>query len=484
MLFKHMEINSYNKICNIFNEIIDKNINTKNILNLPILHIQRNHDAYLDGYHDILNHTNKINFFFKSVLGFLLYFLWKIFEIFFLKKNPTVINKIKKKRILILSHLFKNSEEKYFKLLNSKLSKYQTIYINHVNSNKINNDKIIISERLTFLDELKILSEQVKLFSFFLKKFFLEKNLQKKKIYLFILSKVFHGSTTKIFRIKKNIKKILDFHTPKYFITTLEGFCHEKVIFNLKKKYPKCTMIGFQHNYIFNHYNSLLNNKITNTFPHKILTVSNQNKKILINKKIFLNKVINIGKTNSKLKKIKTQKNYKKLFCIFCPEGIVSESKKLFKVAYKIAEKQKNLNIILRLHPNLQHIHKKIINYQILKKLPNLKYSSKKLEYDLVNCHFGVYRGSHSVFDFIKFGICPIFFSFKKKIISEDSKINLIRILQKRYYFKVNGIKQLEEVFKKKISKNKLNINIIYINKIFDKFNEKKLKSIFHEAKN
>ena len=46
-------------------------------------------------------------------------------------------------------------------------------------------------------------------------------------------------------------------------------------------------MIGFQHNYIFNHYNSLLNNKITNTFPHKILTVSNQNKKILINKKIF-----------------------------------------------------------------------------------------------------------------------------------------------------------------------------------------------------
>jgi len=92
-----MEINSYNKICNIFNEIIDKNINTKNILNLPILHIQRNHDAYLDGYHDILNHTNKINFFFKSVLGSVLYFLWRIFEIFFLKKNPTVINKIKKK---------------------------------------------------------------------------------------------------------------------------------------------------------------------------------------------------------------------------------------------------------------------------------------------------------------------------------------------------------------------------------------------------
>ena len=79
MLFKHMEINSYNKICNIFNEIIDKNINTKNILNLPILHIQRNHDAYLDGYHDILNHTNKINFFFQKCIGFCTLFFMENF---------------------------------------------------------------------------------------------------------------------------------------------------------------------------------------------------------------------------------------------------------------------------------------------------------------------------------------------------------------------------------------------------------------------
>ena len=478
-----MDVKSYNKICNIFNKIIHDSKNDQNILSIPILHVQRNHDAYLKDYIDIINKNNYLKFLIITSVKCLICFFWRNLEIFLFEKKNIRINKTNKK-VLILSHLFEDSQEKYFKHMNLKSLNYQMIYINHGNKADLIKNKIIISERLNFINELKVFYAQLKLFSFFLKKFFFEKNLLKKKIYLLIISKIFHGSTSKIFRINKNIFKILDIYKPKYFLTTLEGFCHEKIIFSLKKQYPNCKMIGFQHNIIFDHYNSLLNNKNRNTFPHQILTVSRKNKKILEKKKIFLEKVINIGKIQYKSKKLNKSMDNEKITCIFSPEGIFSESIQLFNLAYKIAEKDKNINIILRLHPNLQHHHKKIINYNILNNHSNLKYSTKNLQDDLKKSQFGVYRGSHSVFDFINHNICPIFFSSKKLISEEDKNINLIKVLEKNFYFKANNENQLLKILKKKISQDKIKINNINYNNIFDKFDEKKFKIIFNEKKN
>lgn len=479
-----MDNKSYNKICNIFNKIIFETKNDKNILKIPILHVQRNHDAYLKDYMGIINKNNYLILLIITFLKSLTYFLWRNLEIFLFKKKKIKIDKPKKKKILILSHLFEDSKENYFKHINLKSYDHQMIYINHSDKSDLTKNKIIISERLNFLNELKILYLQLKLFSFFLKKFVMEKKFLNKKIYLLIISKIFHGSTSKIFRIERNIINMLNIYRPDYFLTTLEGFCHEKIVFSLKKKYPNCKMIGYQHNIVLDHFNSLLNNKNKDTFPHKILTVSRKNKKILDKKKIFLDKVVNIGKFHSKLKKFDRSKYNKKITCIICPEGIISESLQLFGLAYKIAKYNKDVNIILRLHPNLQHLHKKIINYETLNNYSNLKYSTKSLQNDLKKSQFGIYRGSHSVFDFIRHGICPIFFSSESLISEEDKNINLIKVLKKSYYFKINNETQLNRILKKKISKNKIKINTISYNNLYNKFDERKLKLVLNEIKN
>ena len=114
----------------------------------------------------------------------------------------------------------------------------------------------------------------------------------------------------------------------------------------------------------------------------------------------------------------------------------------------------------------------------------NLKYSTKSLQNDLKKSQFGIYRGSHSVFDFIRHGICPIFFSSESLISEEDKNINLIKVLKKSYYFKINNETQLNRILKKKISKNKIKINTISYNNLYNKFDERKLKLVLNEIKN
>ena len=464
------------KRLNLFKNLV-KNKNFSHIFkSIRVLYMVKVHPEYL----------KKDRLEFKTIIKKITVRYYNYIKNIFSLSYSQKYNKLKKKRIIVISHLLNekklNKKDFYFgnlgKILKKNKISHQFLLINHTKKNSIylNNkikisNNIVIDDYLNFLMEINIFILQIKeLFLIFLRiRIIGYSNLKE------ILFSLFSSQTKNSIRLYFLMNKYLEKINPKFLISTYEGFPWERQVFKATKDFDKnIKTIGYQNIFLTSNYKSIfLSLKdgfdpdriwVPGEFPKHLFEKSElKNKKIYIVGKLKNDKII----FNQKYLK----KNQKTNKCLIIPEGIYSECLKLFKFSYECSLLNKNLKFIWRVHPVIdikKVLFEMNLNFESLPR--NIIISKEKnILKDIFKSKFALYRGSNAIITAIKTGITPIYLDTLN-----GPNIDLLR-LYKKYNNYVNNPKQLADLIINSSNMKKTNIEKLnkFINKNEFKINEK-----------
>ena len=455
----------FKKICQISEKLLKSDPNNLILASVDQLHIIRPHPIFLRKY-EILKenffYIKILSIFFKNIIKILTIFLINIFK----KK---IKNNYKKKDFIFVSHFLneiqiKNKKENdyYFShVIKNIKSKSTLVLFNHLKKNYYSRDKFILNLNTSLFYEIKIIKELVQqLFRFNTKCLNKDKSKFAKKFLLFIYTNILSVDTLNNVRIYYQFLNIIKKVRPKKIIVTFEGHAFERNIFLATKKInSKIETIGFHHSIPFKNQFAYTLNLKNNSNPDIIFASGKSSFKKFSSNKNF-KKTILVGSNRiSKLKfDIDNKFNESKLtnlkYCLVIPEGIEGEVDLLLNFCNDYLLKFNNINFIVRLHPVLRN---KIKKFQ---SLFDTKYINKKVffsnnknqYYDIKKCDIALYRGTSLIFDSVKNGLVPFYYSRKNEIdfdplsISENKYNQSIKILD---IYQLNKVIKNNNIFKK-----------------------------------
>ncbi len=470
------------KIKNFSNTLLKQNADNIFFLSNDWLFYKRYHPVELEKYNLI-----KFNFLFTIIcilFQFLRFQIKNIILLILSIKNLTFSKKLNKKKYDTIFVTYKFN--KYYNFKNdSYFSKIYEIYkknkknfyvlaINHQKGFFIKN---LQNTNLSELNKLNSFFEEtyyyITLNYYFFKYFlfiFKVNTFFEKKLYLLFAINFISGNTFDNIRYYFQIKHHIRQKNIKSVVSIFEGHALERLIFKAAKSANKnIKTIAYNHSFITRKHNSVfLDLGINNKIDHIVFT--NQ-----ISKNIFQNKIKfkykpklfciskNISKSPNKSKTLSKSKNT----CLIAPEGLDSETLKLFQFSIEYLKKYKDIYFIWRFHPiyynrEINFLEKKIPDFLDYKK--NILISKKELNFDFKRSKYILYRGSSVVVDAIKNNLVPINLNFEKQI-----ENNFLGDCSISSYLKFNSINQLYNIKKfhfdiKKIQKNKKKILNLYSN--------------------
>ncbi len=270
-----------------------------------------------------------------------------------------------------------------------------------------------------------------------------------------------------------NLEKLILGEKITKILITLEGHPYEYLIFLLGNLY-KIDVLAYQTSYITKGHYSMFLNLGNNLLATKILA----NGKIgydFLKTKFNRNKVFLLG-SNKYRKKIKIKKvNNFNLLVI--PSYFEGEASEFIELCYRCLKKNKNpkINIILRLHPQINKLNFIKKNLKLIKSEARIKISDSTLIDDISSCKFVLYRSSSAVIDALQQGLIPIFFHEKKTNFQSDP------LWQLNSKITVKDYQELSKILKNKKYLNKRK-NLVYTNfanNYYRPLNHKKIKDIF-----
>ena len=468
------------KIKNFSNKILKKNSQNIFFLANDWLFYKSFHPVELEKYNLI-----KCNFIYTVIKIIILYvkyqiknialLIFSIKNIDFEKKN----NNKKKYDSIFITYKF----NKYYNFKND--SYYSNIYrvykknkknffvlaVNHQKNFFSNKNKL---ENLQELSKLNNFFEEIYYYLFlnyyFFKFFFYIfkfNTLFEKKFYLLLAINFISGNTFDNLRYYFQIKKHIKQKGIKSIISIFEGHALERLIFrSAKSSNNKIRTIAYNHSFITKQHNSVfLNLGIKNQPDH--IVFSNQISKNLFEQKLKLKskiKLFCVSKNISKFSNFSKLKKNKNI-CLVAPEGLDSETIKLFNFSINYLKKFKNMNFIWRLHPiyynrELDFLKKNIPNYLDFKKY--IYISKKNINYDFKKSKYILYRGSSVVVDAIRSNLIPVNLKINNQIENNFLKdCNLFCCLKFNNINDLNNIDNLKSNISK-IRKNKKNILNLY----------------------
>ena len=298
---------------------------------------------------------------------------------------------------------------------------------------------------------------------------------------LLLLINIFSYETKNNFRLRFQLKKILESIKPRICVVSFEGNCWEKIVFELCKKINKdCKNIGYQHGGIIKNQHHIKRKYNENFNPDYILTSGKYNRKIF-SKLIKPHKIIEIGSNRhyhiKKDKLFLKLKKFKDKNCLILPEGTYYETKVMFDFSYALAKKYKDWNFILRTHPQI-NMEKFIKNYYIFskyKKLKNFIFSSNSFDKDILKSTHVLYRGSTGVISAILNGLIPIYLKLPREKLNLDPIFGL-----KKFKYNLSNIHSFRSIVKsrRKIIKE-FNFASEFCQSYFTKQDKKKTILIF-----
>lgn len=497
-----MKLKDYKYICEVCDKIL---LNPKaNISTIAIsyLHVIRQHPIFTRQYEKLLK-KSRINFylyiltFVKLSTLLILYFFKKIF---FRLDNLSKFGKFPERTdLVIVSHLINKdylnfSDDFYFgpvqKRLQQNYKNVLFVFLNHTKANEkhlkeiFNNNvsmpRIVLGKIISFKKEFNnwklCIKESIKLWKY--------GNKKTSKNDLVILQnaslEALSFSTFANLRIGEQIKEIVTTFKPKAILTTFEGHAYERIIYGSAREIKqdiKC--IAYQHTRVFPYQHAMLRNLGLNYNPDVILTSGKNScsyiKKLNSNKNItveILGSPTFYKNDNPKQKENNNSQYLNQNFCIVMPEGIISETLKLFDFILDYSQNS-TFTFIFRLHPliSLDKLYKLRPKFGS-EQNKNIIISDRKLDNDLKKSKWILYRGSTGVFKAIKEGIIPIYLNASE----DEFKIDPLFDLKYKKYQINNGI-ELDQVF---ANTNYKNVNVRKSNILFYK---KFLHNVYSEFK-
>lgn len=468
------------KIKNFSNKILKKNSQNIFFLSNDWLFYKSFHPVELEKYNLI-----KCNFLFTIITIIILYAKYQIKNMVLLilsiknldfKKKK--INKKKYDSIFITYKFnkyynFKNDSyySDIYKVYKKNNKNFFVLAVNHQKNFFLKKNKI---ENFQELSKLNNFFEEIYYYIFlnyYFFKFFFNifkfNTIFEKKFYLLLAINFISGNTFDNLRYYFQIKKHIEQKGIKSIITIFEGHGLERLIFRAAKSFNnKIKTVAYNHSFITKKHNSVfLNLGIKNQPDHIIF--SNQISINLFKHKLKLRakaKLFCVSKNNSKFFNFnKSRKN--KNTCLVAPEGLDSETIKLFNFSIDYLKKFKNMNFIWRFHPiyydrEVDFLKKNIPDFLDFKKYIYL--SKKNINHDFKKSKYILYRGSSVVVDAIRNNLIPINLNIKNQIVNNFlNDCNLFCCLSLNNISELKNINNLKPSISK-IKKNKKKILNLY----------------------
>jgi hypothetical protein len=462
-----VDFNNYKKIFTICKKVLNKNKNSLYISSINELHLIRPHPIFLNNYKSLFqkNFYIKVLFlYFFNVFKLMIYIFFNFF-----KKRKKIKKKININNVFF-SHFLNSKDEKkeidkdiYFSHIIKNIDQKRSVLvaINHTKKNYENfKNKVILDTNIKFFLELKIFYQLIINSLYLIKYSIFSDSKNYKKFYFFLFSKCASINTFKNVLVYYQAKEIIKLLNPKKVIVTFEGHAFERNIFLAAKKTNiKIETIGFHHSIPFKNQFAYTLNLKNNSNPD-IIFASGKSSFTKFSKNKNFKKTILIGSNRISKSKFKIQNklNKSKLlnskYCLVIPEGIESEACLLLNFCNDYLLKFDNVKFIIRLHPLLSG---KIKRFQALfdTKFINKKVffsNNKNQSYDIKRCDVAFYRGTSLIFDAVKSGLVPLYYSRKNEInfdpllISQNQNKRSIKILD---IYQFNKIINNKNIFKK-----------------------------------
>ena len=476
-----MNEQKFKNICKISSRIIENNLNSITFLSVSELFVVRPHPIFIKSYKLIFEKF----FYLKLTKIFLINFLKLITDILigtFTKKIS--FQKIKKANFIFFSHLEnkdqvlkKNSNDIYFSHIFSNFKKkYNLVLLNHTRERiGISKNKIILNMYLSFFKELKIFIELFKEFLIQLNAHKIYKRDFEKKFHLLIVANLISKSTFTNLRIYYQALELISKTKPKKVVITYEGHAYERNILYASNKINKnIKKFAFHHSLPFKNqysYTQIINN---GSDPDYILASGRNSFGKFSSIKKYKDRTIIIG--SNRISKFYIKKNKKnknnKFNCLIIPEGIEEETNILLNFCDNYLNCYNKVSFHIRLHPLLKSKKKKyetMMHKHVKEKKVTFSENSN-VNIDFMKCDLALYRGTSLIFDAVKSGLVPFYYSKKNEInfdpLSLEGSINITN--------KIHNIKEFEKILKTNIFKKNYYRDAYClpkkknINKIFD----------------
>ena len=483
-----IKIKEIKRLFDLSRKLLEKRPNLNNLGN-NFLFLQSVHPFHLSKYKFV--DSKKINslFFFRYFFEFIKNLI-KI-KLFLLKiiftKNYSNIKDDTNKKSIIVSHItnhknFKKNIDIQYSGVEKRFNKKKSIlfYLDHIKTSKkerinflnIKKNIFINNDCIELLTYQKIIINIIKELFFLFRKAKKTKSNFEKKYYLECAKYLFSLSTIRNIILYYNLEKLIIEKKITKILITLEGHPYEYLIFLLGKLY-KIEVFAYQTSYITKGHYSMFLNLGKNFLPTKILA----NGKIgydFLKTKFNPKNIVLLGSYKYK-KKIKTNKN-NNYNLLAIPSAFESEANEFIELCYGCLKKNKNLkvNLIFRLHPQINKFNFIKKNLKLLKSEERIKISVSNLNKDILCCKFVLYRSSSAVIDAVQQGLIPIFFHEKKTSFQTDP------LWQLNSKIKIKNFNELYKVLdNKKYLNKKKNIELTnFANNYYRPINYKKLKDL------
>ena len=428
-----MNIQQYKKICSACDRILHSAGNNDEIVSFPILHVIREHPEYLKQYNFIFPQALNI----KSKSFRFLKKLNIIFNAFFDSRIHDIPDsfEVNSKKMIIVSHIHNenqcnNFNDASFGLFHNDLLEFSDIkpiilLINHTNisSKKLarnfkNNqiDRIVMPKSSGIFNELKCLFRIICSVNRFSRSLTNLSPIESSLIEMIVKPSQLAQSMS-ILRIGFFVERLVNEYSPKYIITTYEGFASERIIFSsARNANQKILCFGFQHSVINKYQHSLARSINKKYNPDHIFCCGDITKDMLKNRDT-LNGIETsvLGSPNGQpVLFSQVLDDNKSLTFLFLPEGIQSEYQILFKFILDCAKTFPSYSFVWRSHPSLDL--ECLDLFENITLPSNIIISKNTFEDDLKRSTYAIYRGTTAIIRAVKANVIPIYLKMKGEI--------------------------------------------------------------------
>lgn len=227
------------------------------------------------------------------------------------------------------------------------------------------------------------------------------------------------GSFTAM-RIAEQVKSLVGQLQPKAIVITFEGHSWERLAFHAARAVkPDIVCIGHHHSVLFPFADAMRQTLGRGYDPDHILTAGRVSYDWLRAQPALKATGIGIlGSARAPSRIAETPQSGST--CLVIPEGLMSESMALCRLAVEAAQIRPNLTFRLRLHPLLKRERLISAASDLTDLPPNVVWSDLPLAEDLSRCRWALYRGSSAVITATLSGLKPIYFSASCAEVSID----------------------------------------------------------------
>jgi hypothetical protein len=229
------------------------------------------------------------------------------------------------------------------------------------------------------------------------------------------------GGAHTTLRMSRQIEALVTQLQPKLIVVTHEGHAWERVSFAAARRaQPSVHCIGYQHAAVFRLQHAL-RRKLENEYnPDNILTAGSVSKCQLENTPGLKGIPVSILGSNhyfkgsvttldQEIESIELLSNSACRVCLVIPEGTPSECLVLFDFTLRCARSYPDMKFIWRMHPILP-FEELLSKNSNLRTLPdNITISQVKIEEDIAQSSWALYRGSTAIIQAVVAGLKPIY---------------------------------------------------------------------------